>query len=77
MSLIFAGPSTFFESSTVQYSSTLFVLLVHQQEKPWATLFPSRLLLGLAAQSQRKLASSALPSWETPWADQRYCIYLL
>ncbi|XP_018667619.2 zinc finger FYVE domain-containing protein 9 [Ciona intestinalis] len=39
-----------FSSNTVQFSSTLFALLISKSEVPWAKLFPTRLLCGLGAQ---------------------------
>nr|CAB3267940.1 zinc finger FYVE domain-containing protein 16 [Phallusia mammillata] len=44
---------SYFSSLTVKASSTLFALLVHKSEKPWASLFPSRLLIGLGASTKQ------------------------
>uniref|UniRef100_H2Z608 Smad anchor for receptor activation-like C-terminal domain-containing protein n=1 Tax=Ciona savignyi TaxID=51511 RepID=H2Z608_CIOSA len=42
-----------FSSNTVQFSSTLFALLVCKSEVPWANLFPHRLLCALGAQANQ------------------------
>lgn len=52
--LMIADERSMLFSPTVQFSSALFVLMVHKSEVAWTKLFYSRFLLGLGAKYKRK-----------------------